>query len=221
MTPADDPRPPASSASDDEGAEDDEAPETAEEKRDRRVRSAIEWVAVLGGAVVVALLVRTFLFTTFWIPSGSMEPTLMGQGRRDRVIVNRLSYKLHDVNRGDIIVFELPPGEPTLTIDGQKVEDLIKRVIGLPGETVTLRDGDVYIDGEELDEPYLPDGVETEPICGGDGVYVVPDDSVFVMGDNRPMSQDARCWSTHSVEESAIVGRAFIRIWPLSEITLF
>ncbi|WCO69215.1 signal peptidase I [Iamia majanohamensis] len=233
MTAPDEPETPASASApapdpegpdavDDGAVEDDEdGPETPTEVRDRRVRSAVEWVAVLGGAVVVALLVRTFLFTTFWIPSGSMEPTLMGEGRRDRVIVNRLSYKLHDVNRGDIIVFEVPPGEPTLTIDGQQVQDLIKRVIGLPGETVELRDGDVYVDGELLDEPYLPDGVETEPICGGDGVYEVPDDSVFVMGDNRPMSQDARCWSTHSVEESAIVGRAFIRIWPLSEITLF
>ncbi len=205
-------------AAEDPDHPDEPAPPSA---ADRRIRSAIEWVAVIGGAVVVALLVRTFLFTTFWIPSGSMEPTLMGAGRRDRVIVNRLSYKLHDVNRGDIIVFEVPPGEPTMVIDGQKVEDLIKRVVGLPGETVSLRDGDVYIDGEKLDEPYLPDGVETEPICGGEPEWVVPDDSVFVMGDNRPRSQDARCWSTHSVEEPAIVGRAFVRIWPLTEITLF
>lgn len=198
---------------------DDDEPEAR--SRDQRVRSAVEWVAVLVGAVVVALVVRTFLFTTFWIPSGSMEPTLMGEGRRDRVIVNRLSYKLGDVERGDIIVFEVPPGEPTLEIDGQKVEDLIKRVVGLPGETVSLRDGDVYIDGEKLDEPYLPEGVETTDICNtGDTEWVVPEDSLFVMGDNRPMSQDARCWSTHSVKESAVVGRAFIRIWPLNEITL-
>ena len=202
---------------------DDGAEETPEEQRDRRVRSAIEWVAVLAGAVVVALLVRSFLFTTFWIPSGSMEPTLMGASRRDRVIVNRLSYKLHDVHRGDIIVFKVPPGEDTLVIGGQKVNDLIKRVVGLPGETVSLRDGAVYIDGKQLDEPYLQPGVETTNICGTDPEpeWVVPDDSVFVMGDNRPMSQDARCWSTHSVEESEIVGRAFIRIWPLSQITLF
>lgn len=189
--------------------------------RDRRVRSAVEWVAVIAGAVVVALVVRTFLFTTFWIPSGSMEPTLMGQGRRDRVIVNRLSYKLHDVNRGDIIVFKVPAGEATLTIDDQKVEDLIKRVVGLPGETVSLRDGDVYIDGEKLDEPYLEEGVQTEDICGQGTEWVVPEDAVFVMGDNRPMSQDARCWASHSVPDSDIVGRAFIRIWPLTEVTLF
>lgn len=202
--------------------DDEAAPLSPTARRDQRVRSVIEWVAVLAGAVVVALLVRTFLFTTFWIPSASMEPTLMGAGRRDRVVVNRLSYKLHDVNRGDIIVFKVPPGEASLEIDGQKVEDLIKRVVGLPGETVALRGGDVYVDGEKLDEPYLPDGLETTNICGADPEpeWVVPDDAVFVMGDNRPMSLDARCWSTHSVEESEIVGRAFIRVWPLTEITL-
>lgn len=204
---------------DDSGDSGDERPPTAEERRHQRVRSTVEWIAVLAGAVVVALVVRTFLFTTFWIPSGSMEPTLMGASRRDRVIVNRLSYKLHDVNRGDIIVFKVPPGEPTMEVDGQSVEDLIKRVVGLPGETVSLRDGEVYIDGELLDEPYLPEGVATEAICGGEAEWVVPDDAVFVMGDNRPMSQDARCWTSHSVEESDIVGRAFVRIWPLTELS--
>lgn len=200
---------------------DDDATEEEEEEEDatsRRVRSAIEWVAVVVGAVVVALLVRTFLFTTFWIPSGSMEPTLSGE-RRDRVIVNRLSYKLHDVNRGDIIVFEVPDGEPLMQVDGQQVNDLIKRVVGLPGETVELRDGEVYVDGEVLDEPYLPEGTTTEP-CPPENetTFEIPEDSVFVMGDNRDRSRDARCWTVHSVEESAIVGRAFVRFWPLSEL---
>jgi signal peptidase I len=199
-----------------EDGSDDEDEE--DEHSSKRVRNAVEWVAVVVGAVVVALLVRTFLFTTFWIPSGSMEPTLSGE-RRDRVIVNRLSYKLHDVNRGDIIVFEVPEGEPLMQVDGQEVKDLIKRVIGLPGETVELRDGKVYVDGELLDEPYLPEDTTTEP-CPPDNetTFVVPEDSVFVMGDNRDHSRDARCWQTHSVEESDIVGRAFIRFWPLSEL---
>lgn len=202
--------------------QDGAAGETDDEEQEdvtaRRVRSAIEWVAVVVGAVVVALLVRTFLFTTFWIPSGSMEPTLSGD-RRDRVIVNRLSYKLHDVNRGDVIVFEVPEGEPLMEVDGQQVKDLIKRVVGLPGETVELRDGEVYIDGELLEEPYLPEDTTTEP-CPPENetTFEIPDDSVFVMGDNRDHSRDARCWETHSVEESAIVGRAFVRFWPLSEL---
>ena len=103
---------------------------------------------MLGGALVIALVIRTFLFTTFWIPSASMEPTLIGRAdRHDRIIVNRLSYKLHDVHRGDIIVFEKPPGESATTEDGRPIKDLIKRVIGLPGETVTLRGGQVFVDG--------------------------------------------------------------------------
>lgn len=197
----------------------DEGPgEAVTSARERRVRSAVEWVAVLAGAVIVALVVRTFLFTTFWIPSGSMEPTLMGSSRQDRVIVNRLSYKVGDVKRGDIIVFDVPDGEATIVVEGQPVKDLIKRVVGLPGETVSLRDGQVYVDGAALDEPYLPSGTRTEP-CTEATEFTIPDDSVFVMGDNRSNSRDARCWSTHWVEESNIVGRAFVRIWPLSEIT--
>lgn len=200
---------------DDDGNDEDDA-QTAGR---RRLRSGIEWAAVLGGAVVVALIVRTFLFTTFWIPSASMEPTLIGEGRHDRVIVNRLSYKLHDVNRGDIIVFEVPPGEPTMTVDGKEVRDLIKRVVGLGGETVELRDGKVYIDGKRLAEPYLPEGTPTEPCPpgGGETTFEIPEGAVFVMGDNRTASLDARCWQVHYLKESAIVGRAFVRIWPLGE----
>lgn len=186
-------------------------------RRRQRIRSGVEWVVVIGGALLVALLVRTFLFTTFWIPSGSMEPTLMGGSRRDRVVVNRVAYKLGDPGRGDIVVFTLPPGEPTITVDGQEVNDLIKRVIGLPGETITLRDGEVYVDGEELEEPYLPDGVTTEPCIPGVDTFEVPEDAVFVMGDNRGFSRDARCWEQHWVDEDTIVGKAAIRIWPLSE----
>ena len=91
-----------------------------------RVRSIVEWVAVVVGALVVALVVKTFLFQAFYIPSASMEPTLE---EGDRVLVNKLSYDLHDVNRGDIVVFEPPPDE----VGPDGIKDLIKRVIGLPG----------------------------------------------------------------------------------------
>ena len=198
---------------DDSAGTDDGPQETAAR---RRVRSGIEWVAVIGGAVVIALIVRTFLFTTFWIPSGSMEPTLMGEGRRDRVVVNRLAYKWGEPGRGDIIVFEVPEGEASITIDGQEVKDLIKRVIGLPGETVELRDGEVWIDGEKLDEPYLPEGTRTDPADPARATFIVPDDCVFVLGDNRTASRDARFWQTPCVPEDDIVGKAFVRIWPLS-----
>jgi signal peptidase I len=181
------------------------------------VRNIVEWILVLGGALIIALLIRTFLFTTFWIPSASMEPTLIGQpDRHDRIIVNRLSYKLHDVHRGDIIVFEKPPGETATTEDGRPIKDLIKRVIGLPGETVTLRGGHVFVDGRQLEESYLPDGTQTVPICGQRTEFKVPKDHVLVFGDNRTNSTDGRCFGP--IDEDTIVGRAFFRFWPLTEI---
>jgi signal peptidase I len=170
-----------------------------------RTRSLVEWVVVIAGALVVALLIKTFLFQAFYIPSESMDPTLeVG----DRVLVNKLSYDVHDVNRGDLIVFEKPEGE------GQGgVQDLIKRVIGLPGETVTARDNVLYIDGKPLDEPYLQDDVFTDQFEG----QPIPEGHVFVMGDNRTDSRDSRFFGP--VPESDIVGRAFFRVWPPSEIS--
>lgn len=207
----------AEETDEDEDEDDGEDPPTS--KRDARIRSAVEWIAVLAGAVVVALVVRTFLFTTFWIPSGSMEPTLMGGDRRDRVVVNRLAYRWGEPERGDIIVFKVPEGEPvTALADGQKVNDLIKRVIGLPGETITLQDGQVYVDGELLDEPYLREGTRTDPAPSGVDTFEVPEDAVFVMGDNRTNSHDARAWEHPWVPEEDIVGEAFLRIWPLGEL---
>ena len=181
----------------------------------RALRSAVEWLAVIVGALVVALVIKTFLFQAFYIPSQSMEPTLH---EGDRVLVNKLSYDLHDVNRGDIVVFEKPPGM-TGTIN-----DLIKRVIALPNETLELRDGRIYIDGRLLEEPYLPDGTVTNPKrvmsgCVGepsDSRCVVPDETVLVMGDNRENSTDGRWFGPISVD--SIVGRAFIKVYPLGDI---
>ncbi len=170
------------------------------------LRGALEWVAILLGAVVVAFVIKTFLFQAFYIPSVSMEPTLKV---KDRVIVNKLSYDFHDIHRGDIVVFKSPPGEENAT-----VKDLIKRVIALPGETVEARDGHVLINGQTLNEPYLRDGVATaqmEP-------HKVPPGHVWVMGDNRPNSKDSRYFG--AIPEDLVVGRAFIRVWPLPKLSL-
>ena len=167
------------------------------------LRTIIEWVAVIGGALAVALVIQSFLVQAFYIPSSSMEPTLeVG----DRVLVNKLSYDLHDVNRGDLVVFERPDGS------AGDIKDLIKRVIGLPGETVEIRDGSVLIDGRVLDEPYLADDevlVEFAPVQ-------VPEDQVFVMGDNRDDSRDSRVFGPIAID--SIVGRAFVRVWPLTNL---
>lgn len=180
-------------------------------RRTRRI--VIEWVLLIGGALLIAFLIKTFLFQAFYIPSESMTPTLeVG----DRVLVNKLSYKLHDVNRGDIVVFEAPDGQGTAG-----VKDLVKRVIGLPGETVELRDGQVFIDGTALEEPYLTDGQTTESTqsfnesCeppASNTTCVIPPDSYLVLGDNRDESKDGRVFGP--IEESSIVGRVFVRIWP-------
>jgi signal peptidase I len=180
------------------------------------LRSAVEWVAVIAGALLIALLIRTYLFANFWIPSASMHPTLVEQ---DRVVVNKLSYKIHPVGRGDIVVFKKPAGLPTDEANGRPVKDLIKRVIGLPGEKMTIKSNHVYINGRQLDEPYLPPGTTTDGrSCGTEfRNYQIPAGSVFVMGDNRTNSQDSRCFTHHAVSEKSIVGRAFFRIWPLSK----
>jgi signal peptidase I len=188
----------------------------------RARRIIIEWVVLIAAALAIAFLIKTFLFQAFYIPSGSMEPTLeIG----DRVLVNKLSYDFHDVHRGDIVVFTAPPGEQTGGID-----DLVKRVIGLPGETVTARSNggieDVYIDGRRLEEPYLPKGTSTTmtsipPNCGqpasGEPGCIVPPGRLFVLGDNREDSKDGRVFGT--IKESSIVGRVFLKIWPLSSIS--
>jgi signal peptidase I len=172
----------------------------------RRLRNLVEWVAIVVGALAVALVVKTFLVQAFFIPSLSMYPTL---DEGDRVLVNKLSYKLHDVNRGDLVVFERPPGSPE-----SDIKDLIKRVIGLPGETIEAREGVVYIDGQELEEPYLVAGVTTDDLPRQE----IPDGHIWVMGDNRTNSADSRVFGP--IDEDTIVGRAFLKVWPITELSL-
>lgn len=177
----------------------------------RAARSLVEWAVIIAGALVVAFVVKTFLIQAFFIPSSSMEPELRIS---DRVLVNKLSYRLHDVHRGDIVVFERPKcggGDPV-------VKDLIKRVIALPGETVEGRDGKVFVDNQALTEPYLAPGQET----GEFDKQTVPSRHVWVMGDNRDNSKDSRvlCGGPTPIPESLIVGRAFIRVWPVSSFSL-
>lgn len=176
-------------------------PVEGEHRRSGGVRNAIEWIAIVVGAFAVALVVKTFLIQAFYIPSESMFPALTDD---DRVLVNKLSYRLHDVQRGDLVVFERPPNEPE-----SEVKDLIKRVVALEGETVEERDGALYIDGEPLDELYLEPDVLSLNLTK----TVVPEDHVFVMGDNRGSSRDSRFFGP--IDEDLIVGRAFVQVWPL------
>lgn len=176
-------------------------------KAARRRRATIEWIALIGAALIIALVIKTFLFQAFYIPSESMVPTLKVG---DRVLVNKLSYDLHDVNRGDIVVFKAPPEARS---DG--IDDLVKRVVGLPGDTVEAReDGRVYINDRLLDEPYLPEGTRTTNLPP----TKVPAGHLFMMGDNRAASRDSRYFGP--IAEKAIIGRVFLRIWPPGSIGL-
>jgi signal peptidase I len=196
------------------------APPDRDDGSGQRTRKVVvEWVLLIGGALLIAFLIKTFLFQAFYIPSESMTPTLQVG---DRVLVNKLSYRLHDVNRGDIVVFEAPDDPNT-----GGVKDLVKRVVGLPGETVELRDGQVFIDGNLLEEPYLADGDAgstrpTQDFAGKceppvrDSTCTVPAGSYLVLGDNRDQSKDGRVFGP--ISESDIVGRVFVRIWPLDDL---
>lgn len=181
----------------------------AAEPRRRRWRWVIEWAVVLLVAFGVAIGIRTFVVQTFFIPSASMEPTLM---IGDRILVDKVSYHLHAVHRGDMVVFGRPPGERS----SENIQDLVKRVIGLPNETISSVNGQVYIDGKPLAEPWLPKGtVLGVPIP----TLHIPTGEYYVLGDNRSNSQDSRFFGP--IPRSLIVGRVVMRIWPLSHITFF
>jgi len=171
-----------------------------------------EWVTVIGVALFIAFIVRGFVLQQFYISGPSMESTLF---QNNRVLVNKLSYRLHDVHRGDVVVFD------RVTTDGVEVQhdDLIKRVIGLSGDTVSITNCVVSVNGVKVDEPYLNDYDLAQP--NPDDRCRVPEMAsttvepghLFVMGDNRPESFDSRMFGT--IEDDLVVGRAFVIIWPL------
>jgi signal peptidase I len=178
-----------------------------------RGRRLVEWALVVAGALLVAYVIQLTSLQAFSIPSKSMVPTLE---EGDRVLVNKWSYRLHDIHRGDVVVFTRPPEVTDTTID-----DLIKRVVGLPGEHLTIVDGHVEIDGQPLDEPYLPAHVRTDNVgpvtCPVEHPCVIPDGEIWVMGDNRINSEDSRWFGT--IPESTVVGRAVLRIWPVTRLS--
>lgn len=158
-----------------------------------------EWVETIVVALVLALIIRTFIVQVFYIPSGSMEPTL---GIRDRIIVNKFIYRFREPKREEIIVFKYP-AKP-----GEKRRDFIKRIMGLPRETLEIKDGVVFINGSPISEnhPMNRDHAYFGPVK-------IPESHYFVMGDNRPNSADSRVWGY--LPKGNIVGLAFLRIWPI------
>ncbi len=157
-----------------------------------------EWIIVIEIAVILAVILNMFLVVNAVIPSASMETTIM---TGDRIFGNRLAYINSDPKRGDIVIFRFPDDEKQL---------FIKRVIGLPGETLFIQDGKVYINGSEtpLDEPY----VNGEPL-GDYGPVTVPEGAYFMLGDNRNNSADSRYWNNPFVYRDKILGKAFFRYY--------
>lgn len=195
-------------------------------------KEIISWIEVIAAAVVIAFLINSFIIVNATVPTGSMENTIMP---KDRLFGLRLTYLFKDPQRGDIVVFRYP-------VDASlgKKTNYIKRIIGLPGETVEIRNAKIYIDGSDtpLDEPYLKE----EWVVFNDGItFEVPEDCYLMLGDNRNNSSDSRYWALVALQDYAeagkeitkeeawalsfvkrkqILGKAYVRYWPLTKISM-
>jgi len=188
------------------------------------VRVVVDWVVTIVGAVAIVLLVKAYVVNPYRIPSSSMEPTLhcarpaagCESGFSDRVLANRFIYHLRDPRRGEIVVFDTPDAARVKCGAGGT---FVKRLIGLPGETVEIRlergEGYAFINGRRLEEPYVDptrrSGEEFGPVK-------VPASSYFMMGDNRSQSCDSREWG--SVPRDRLIGKVFATYWPPNRISL-
>ena len=179
-----------------------EEQEIQEEKFNLK-KEILSWVVTLGITFVLIFVLKNYVIINAMVPTGSMENTIMPD---DQMFGNRLAYLFSEPKRGDIIFFYYPDDEK---------QKFVKRIIGLPGETVTIIDAKVYINGEELEEPYLK-----EAWVHGTGPYEfnVPEGCYFVMGDNRNTSQDARYWRNTYVAKEKIIGQAGFVYYPFDRI---
>lgn len=174
---------------------------------DKQPNPWIEGLQTIGLSVVLALGIRQFVAEARFIPSGSMEPTLQID---DRLVVEKISYRFNPPERGDIIVFQAP--QSALDAVGSTTKDAyIKRVIGLPGDTVEVKEGKVFINGEALSENYIQ-----APPAYTWGPETVPDEQYLVLGDNRNSSSDGHVWGF--LPQESIIGRAAVRFWPPDRI---
>jgi len=195
-------------------------PSAKEPQQKKASHEIIEWIKAIAIAVILVLVVRNFLFSPFIVDGASMEPNFH---TKERVIVNLLVYKISEPSYGDVVVFDVPE-------EGRR---FIKRIIGVPGDTIEVHGDDLYINGERVDEPYLSDVIAERHANGetynGASDYfsfpneyypdnVVPEGHYFVMGDNRSDSKDSR--AIGYVSEDEIIGRADVVMWPLNKLQL-
>lgn len=180
-------------------------------------KEIIEWVEAISIALVVAFLIRAFVFQLILVEGPSMENTLAGH---DRLIVYKLGYVFGKPKPGDIIVFQHVPG-PIKLVPFLFETDYIKRVIAVAGQTVDIKDGKVYVDGKALKEPYTHDRTYASMGMEGGGMKFpvkIPQNKIFVLGDNRINSRDSRFSDVGFVDLKKVKGKAVFRVWPLNRI---
>ena len=163
------------------------------------IQEILSWLDVLVAAALIALFINSVLIANSTVPTGSMETTVMSG---DRVMGSRLYYLSHDPERGDIVIFRWP--------DNEKIY-YVKRLIGMPGETVEIKGGQVYIDGEPLDEPYIREPMNPN---APDMRFEVPEGSYFMLGDNRNYSRDSRYWNNPFVKKEKFIAKVLFRYYP-------
>ncbi len=176
---------------------------------DRLKRELREWLEALVVALILALVIRTFVVQAFKIPTGSMKPTLQVG---DRILVNKFIYKFKEPQRGDIIVFKYPEDEK---------KDYVKRLIAVGGERIGIKDSDIYINGQRVEDPFEIRKIRyyNRPPYGSQGKEItVPENSYYVLGDNSGSSRDSRYWGF--VPRKNVVGKAFFLYWPLRRLRI-
>lgn len=176
--------------------------EALESKKKNLKKEILDWVFTIGGAILIAIIITQFIIVNANVPTSSMENTIMP---KDRIVANRLSYKFSEPERFDVVVFKYPDDESTL---------FVKRIIGLPGDKIDIIDGKVYINdsAEPLDDSFIK-----EPMSFGRDnydTYYVPEDSYFMLGDNRNNSKDSRYWINTYVKKDKILGKVIFRYYP-------
>lgn len=168
-------------------------------------KEIISWIQTIVAAIIIALLINNFIIVNATVPTGSMENLIMPD---NRIVAFRLSYLFDAPKRGDIVVFKFPDDETLL---------YVKRVIGIPGDTIEIKEGAVYRNGELLTEDYIK-----EPMFTGSswGPYIVPENGYFMMGDNRNYSEDARYWDNTFVYKEKILGKVIFKYFPKIELLM-
>jgi signal peptidase I len=171
--------------------------EIRKSEENKKISFLKEWVVPIGIAIIIVVLIRKFVFFNVYVPTGSMIPTI---NKEDKVLVSRI-HNLNNLKRGDVIVF----------YSDELSETLVKRLIGLPGDKIEIKDGVVFINGQKTEENYVKNKDKFN------GEFEVPEGKFFFLGDNRPVSNDARYWANHYIDSSKIEGKAQFIFYPFED----